>query len=138
MKVAKEFRWEMAHRLPFHEGRCKNLHGHSYKAIVEFEGELLPNGMLIDFYDIYNVVNPIIDKMDHSILVDSSDHELLEIANRINDRVVIVDFPTTAENISKFLVEEIIKLNLPQNLNSISVKVYETLDSFAEFRKDIK
>ena len=40
MKIAKEFRWEMGHRLPEHFGLCKNIHGHSYKMIVEFEGEL--------------------------------------------------------------------------------------------------
>ncbi len=137
MKVAKEFRWEMAHRLPFHNGRCKNLHGHSYRAVIEFDGDQLTDGMLIDFYDIFNIVNPIIDKMDHSILVDSSDKELLEIANQINDRVVVVDFPTTVENISRFIVEEITKSNLPQKLNLILVRVYETVDSYAEYQKKL-
>ena len=40
MKVAKEFRWEMAHRLQHHKGKCSNLHGHSYKMIVEFKGTI--------------------------------------------------------------------------------------------------
>ena len=40
MKVAKEFKWEMGHRLPEHFGNCKNIHGHSYKMIAEFEGEI--------------------------------------------------------------------------------------------------
>lgn len=138
MKVSKEFHWEMAHRLPFHPGRCKNLHGHSYKALVQFEGELNKNGMLIDFYDIFKVVNPIIDELDHSIICDKNDTELVEIAKKINERVVIIDKPTTAENISIYITGRILSSNLPENLNYITVKVYETLDAFAEYSIKIK
>lgn len=138
MKVSKEFRWEMAHRLPFHEGRCKNLHGHSYKALIQFEGELDKNGMLIDFYDVYKLVNPIIDEMDHSIICDRNDRELIEIAKKINDRVVIIDFPSTAENICIYLINRILNQNLPANLKSLTVRVYETLDSFAESSRQIQ
>lgn len=138
MKVSKEFHWEMAHRLPFHPGRCKNLHGHSYKALIQFEGELNSNGMLIDFYDIFSIVNPIIDEMDHSIICDKNDVELVEIAKKINERVVIIDRPTTAENISIYIAERILQSNIPANLNSLTVQVYETLDAYAEYSIKIK
>jgi len=138
MKVSKEFHWEMAHRLPFHPGRCKNLHGHSYKALIQFEGELNSNGMLIDFYDIFSIVNPIIDEMDHSIICDKNDVELVEIAKKINERVVIINRPTTAENISIYIAERILQSNIPANLNSLTVQVYETLDAYAEYSIKIK
>lgn len=138
MKVSKEFHWEMAHRLPFHSGRCKNLHGHSYKALIQFEGDLDQNGMLIDFYDIYKIVNPIIDEMDHSIICDKNDKELVEIAQKINERIVIIDKPTTAENISICIAERILKSGLPENLKLLSVLVYETPDAFAEYSVIIK
>jgi 6-pyruvoyltetrahydropterin/6-carboxytetrahydropterin synthase len=123
MKVSKEFHWEMAHRLPFHSGRCKNLHGHSYKALVQFEGELNQNGMLIDFYDIFNVVNPIIDEMDHSIICDRNDQELIEIAKKINERIVIIDKPTTAENISIYIAERILNSKLPEEYDLCQIKI---------------
>lgn len=138
MKVSKEFHWEMAHRLPFHSGRCKNLHGHSYKALIQFEGNLDQNGMLIDFYDIYKIVNPIIDEMDHSIMCDKNDKELIEIAKKINERIVIIDYPTTVENISIYIAERILNSNLPDNLKSVSVLVYETTDAYAEYSIRIK
>lgn len=138
MKVSKEFHWEMAHRLPFHSGRCKNLHGHSYKALVQFNGELNRNGMLIDFYDIFNIVNPIIDELDHSIICDKNDEELVEIAQKLNERVVIIDSPTTAENISIYIANRILKSNLPENISSLNVQVFETLDAFAEHSVKIK
>jgi 6-pyruvoyltetrahydropterin/6-carboxytetrahydropterin synthase len=138
MKVSKEFHWEMAHRLPFHSGRCKNLHGHSYKALVQFEGELNQNGMLIDFYDIYKIVNPIIDEMDHSIICDKNDKELIEISQKVSERVVIIDKPTTVENISTYIAEKILNSKLPENLKLVTVVVYETPDSFAEYSTSIK
>jgi len=56
MRIAKEFVWEMSHRLPYHEGNCKNIHGHSYKMELSLEGEPNENGMLIDFYHIERIV----------------------------------------------------------------------------------
>lgn len=138
MKVSKEFNWEMAHRLPFHKGRCKNLHGHTYKALIQFEGELNENGMLIDFYDIFKIVNPIIDEMDHSMICDKNDKELLEVAKKINERIVIIDRPTTAENISIYITEKILGSNVPENLLSVTVRVYETPDAFAEYFTKLK
>ena len=63
MKISKEFRWEMGHRLPFHDGLCRNIHGHSYYMVIEIEGELNENGMIIDFYDLGKAVKPIIDEL---------------------------------------------------------------------------
>ena len=34
MKIAKEFRWEMGHRLPEHFGLCKNIHGHCHSYVI--------------------------------------------------------------------------------------------------------
>ena len=52
MRISKEFRWEMGHRLQLHKGLCKNLHGHSYKMEVELTGDVLENGMVLDYYDL--------------------------------------------------------------------------------------
>lgn len=138
MKVAKEFKWEMAHRLQFHSGRCRNLHGHSYKAIITFEGDLQSNGMLIDFYEIFTIVHPIIDRLDHSIICDVNDNELIEIAKKINERYVIIDKPTTAENISIYLTEEIIKKGLPDHIHVITTQVFETEDACSIYSFRIK
>ncbi len=79
MKIAKEFRWEMGHRLPEHFGLCKNIHGHSYKMLVEFEGELDKNGMIIDYYDVEKIINPIIEKLDHAFMVNKDDKIVLGV-----------------------------------------------------------
>ncbi|MBU2445367.1 MAG: 6-carboxytetrahydropterin synthase [Bacteroidetes bacterium] len=132
MKVAKEFRWEMGHRLPFHNERCRHLHGHSYKALIELEGDIDENGMVIDFYDVNKIVNPIIDELDHSFLCDKADLDLIEALKKLQSQIVLIDYPSTAENISKYLSDKIIKSILPKNINKLTVRVFETFDSFAE------
>ena len=132
MKVAKEFRWEMGHRLPEHFGLCKNIHGHSYKMIVEFEGELNEQGMVIDYYDVEKIINPIIEKLDHAFMVCRDDKVVLEFLNKMNSKKVVIDFESTAENICNYLLGEIRKTKLPGNIKKIIVRVSETKNDYAE------
>jgi len=132
MKIAKEFRWEMGHRLPEHFGNCKNIHGHSYKMIVELEGEVNEKGLVLDFYDLENIVEPIIDKLDHSFLVYGGDKEIITFLEKMNSKKVIVDFQSTVENITKYFLSEISKNKFPSNVSSLKVKIYESQNDYAE------
>lgn len=132
MKIAKEFHWEMGHRLPFHNGKCKNLHGHSYKCMVEFTGDPDSNGMVLDYYDVKKMIGPIIEQLDHSFMVSKDDREVIEILEKLNSQKVVVDFETTAENICLYLLEKIKSSGLPSNIRSVKVKVLETENTYAE------
>jgi 6-pyruvoyltetrahydropterin/6-carboxytetrahydropterin synthase len=132
MKIAKEFHWEMGHRLPFHSGKCKNLHGHSYKCMVELTGDLDSNGMVLDYFDLKKVIGPIIEELDHSFMVSKNDKEVIEILDKLKSQKIVVDFESTAENISLYLLEKIKSSNLPKNIHSIKVRVFETANSYAE------
>jgi 6-pyruvoyltetrahydropterin/6-carboxytetrahydropterin synthase len=132
MKIAKEFRWEMGHRLPEHFGKCKNIHGHSYKMIVELSGEVNAEGMVLDFYDLKKIVNPIVEKLDHSFLVYSRDEEIIALLEKMDSKKVIVGFQTTVENITRYFLGEISKNKFPTNISSLKVKVFETENVYAE------
>ena len=132
MKIAKEFRWEMGHRLPEHFGLCKNIHGHSYKMIVEFDGELDKNQMVIDYYDIEKIINPVIEKLDHAFMVNIDDKIVIEFLEKMNSKKIVVGFNSTAENICNYLLSEIKKCSLPSNISSVKVRVYETQFDYAE------
>ena len=132
MKIAKEFRWEMGHRLPDHFGQCKNIHGHSYKMLAEFEGNLDEQGMVIDYYDVEKIINPIIAKLDHAFMVNKDDKIVLGFLEKMNSKKVVVDFQSTAENICSYLLNEIRQASLPNNVKKIKVRVYETTDVYAE------
>jgi 6-pyruvoyltetrahydropterin/6-carboxytetrahydropterin synthase len=132
MKIAKEFHWEMGHRLPEHFGLCKNIHGHSYKMIVEFDGKLDEQGMVIDFYDVGKKIAPIIDELDHAFMVKDDDVIALDFLEKLNSKKIVVSFESTVENICKYISDQIIKSNLPKNIQYITVRVYETAEDYAE------
>jgi 6-pyruvoyltetrahydropterin/6-carboxytetrahydropterin synthase len=132
MKIAKEFHWEMGHRLPFHKGKCVNLHGHSYRAIVELEGDLDANGMLIDYYDVKVIVQPIIDRLDHGFMVQKDDVEVIEALKKLNSKMIIHEAHSTAENLCVYFLDEITRCSLPPSISSVTVTICETKDAYAK------
>jgi 6-pyruvoyltetrahydropterin/6-carboxytetrahydropterin synthase len=100
--------------------------------LVEFDGELNKDEMIIDYYDVEKIINPIIEKLDHSFMVNKNDKVVLEFLEKMNSKKVVVDFQSTAENICLYLLNEINKTQLPENVNEIKVRVYETSDDYAE------
>ncbi len=73
MIIFKDFNFDSAHFLPNvpDEHKCKQIHGHTYRMTVYFEGDLDEQfGWVIDFAEIKNEVNPIIKSIDHKLLND--------------------------------------------------------------------
>lgn len=132
MKIAKEFHWEMGHRLPEHFGKCKNIHGHSYRMIVELQGDLNEHGMIMDYYDLKKIVNPLVEKLDHAFMVYEKDIEIIRFLESMSSKKIIVGFQSTVENICKYILTEIKKQNLPSNVNKLKVRIFESVDDYAE------
>lgn len=79
-RVVRSFTFEAAHRLPWHPGACRNLHGHGYRMEMAVEGPLDENGVVVDFADLKAVVQrEVIDQYDHSLLNDFLDNPTAEI-----------------------------------------------------------
>jgi len=76
--LTKEFRFEAAHMLPHHDGKCRRLHGHSWKMRVELrkiglEVEGPKRGMLMDFGDISKAIQPLLEtRLDHHYLNETT------------------------------------------------------------------
>jgi len=69
MIITKTFTFDSSHSLSWHKGKCKNLHGHTYKLEVSIKGELNENGIVMDFSDLKKIVKKIIlEKYDHQHL----------------------------------------------------------------------
>lgn len=128
----------MGHRLPDHFGKCKNIHGHSYKMLVEIDGDVLENGMVMDYYHMKDAIEPLIEKMDHAFLVHKDDKIVLEFLEKMNSKKVVVDFHSTVENITNFFLSEIKKANLPSNIRKVKIRVCETPDDYAEEEISLK
>lgn len=133
IKVGKEYHWEMSHRLSFHKGLCWNIHGHSYKMILELEGELDENGMLLDFYEIDKIVLPLIKEYDHSLIVEAKDTKIIEFLKENNFRHKTINYTSTSENLAINFCEQLKpEFSKYKNIKIIRVRVYETVDAYAE------
>ncbi|MEA1876470.1 MAG: 6-carboxytetrahydropterin synthase [Bacteroidota bacterium] len=141
IRVTKIFRFEMAHALLGYDGLCKNIHGHSYILKVTVSGEPITDennikeGMVIDFGDLKHVVNKhIVNIYDHAIVLNkkapvSGFAELKEMF----DRHHYTDFQPTAENLVIYYAE-ILNRELPKEVKLESVILFETANSYAEWR----
>lgn len=69
--ISREFRFDAAQALTiFPEGhKCRRLHGHTFKLVVQVKGEINPaTGLLYDHAEIKTVVKPLLEIVDHSYL----------------------------------------------------------------------
>ena len=140
--LTKNFRFEAAHALVGYDGKCRNIHGHSYELQVTVKG--LPindennpkNGMVIDFHELKGIVNEeIVNRLDHSFIVgDNMPDDFVKIVECNFDKVRVPYQPTTENMLNDFAGR--IKNKLPQNVSLYSVRLQETRDSFAEWREE--
>lgn len=140
IRISKEFNFDMAHALLGYDGLCKNIHGHSYTLVVTVAGSPISdssspkNGMLIDFKDLKSIIKQhIIDRFDHALLLNSkTPADLLEVLLKNYDKIVLLDYQPTTENLIADLAQQIQKL-LPEGLVLYSLRLRETPTSYAEW-----
>lgn len=126
----------MGHRLPFHEGGCRNVHGHSYRMRVSVSGTLDENGMVVDYFDLRRILDPVIEQIDHAFLCDQSDTPMLAFLEENDLKRVVVDFPSTAENIACWLLAQVTEqLREYRNITQIAVRLHETESTYAEAKQ---
>jgi 6-pyruvoyltetrahydropterin/6-carboxytetrahydropterin synthase len=141
IRITKQFNFETGHALYGYDGKCRNVHGHSYKLSVTVIGTPISDtqhvklGMVIDFGDLKKIVKEeIVDKYDHATVFNKNTPHL-ELAKELTDRghsVILADYQPTSENMVIHFAEKI-KKRLPQNINLYSLKLQETDTSFAEW-----
>jgi len=117
--VSKEFTFDSAHHLHCYDGKCKSLHGHTYKLQVIMRGKVDSRGIAIDFADIKRIAKErIIDRLDHRYL-----NEALPPMN------------TTAENMVVWMYEQLDTALREEgwlpNVRVEEVRLWETPTSYA-------
>ena len=141
MKVAKRFRWEAAHRLPWHEGACRHLHGHSYRMMVELEGTPDDRGMLVDFKHVKQQLAPLVDAMDHATLVAADDTALRHALDAMNTKTYECPADTTTENlcahVARYLGTHGHDFLSDANVTTIRVQIWETETCYAKIEKPL-
>lgn len=112
--VTRSFTFEAAHQLPWHDGKCRNLHGHSYRLEVTVSGPVGEQGIVVDFAEIRRAVErEILARYDHTYL-----NELL-------------DNPT-----AELIAEDCFKRLHAAGLAVAHVRLWETADSWVDVTAD--
>ncbi len=133
-------RFSSCHFIPRHE-KCSRLHGHSYIMRLRLEGEVGPDGMIMDFVILKRKLKEMIEQLDHMVLlpgrspdarisVADGSVEVVVCGKRYvfpEEDVVILDVTaTTAEEMALLLTERMAaETDLPGNVSSISVGLDE-------------
>lgn len=110
--VEKNYHFHAAHRNEAAGAKCGRIHGHTYHVICSFAFPNWGNGITILFQDLDSVVEPIIKKHCHYLLLDQTDR-LAQILEAAKEPFLALPFATTAENIAKYLFEQIAAANVP-------------------------
>lgn len=141
IRITKQFSFETGHALYGYDGKCKNVHGHSYKLSVTVIGKPIEDstnvkfGMVIDFGDLKDIVKEeIVDVFDHATVFNkNTPHiELAEELKKREHHVILVDYQPTSEMMIIDFSEKI-KNRLPKNIQLHSLKLQETETSYAEW-----
>ncbi|NEQ08338.1 MAG: 6-carboxytetrahydropterin synthase QueD [Moorea sp. SIO4E2] len=122
--IYKEFRFEAAHRLPHHDGKCSRLHGHSWVGRVYVKGNQLieegsKQGMIMDYGDIKTYLKPLLDNfLDHYYLNETTGLE-----------------NPSSEAIAKWVFERLEEAGLP---GLYAVEIQETCTSGTRYSRSQK
>lgn len=141
IRITKKFDYEAGHALHGYDGKCKNIHGHSYKLFVTVIGTPIDdmnhvkNGMVIDFTDLKTIVkSEIEDVFDHATVFNKNTPHV-DLAKELSDRghnVILVDYQPTSEMMIIDFADRI-KSRLPDHIELHSLRLQETESSFAEW-----
>ncbi|CAI8339540.1 MAG: 6-carboxy-5,6,7,8-tetrahydropterin synthase [Flavobacteriaceae bacterium] len=141
IRITKQFSFETGHALYGYDGKCRNVHGHSYKLSVTVIGEPIADsshvkfGMVIDFSDLKKIVKEeIVDVFDHATVFNKNTPHV-ELAKELSDRghsVLLADYQPTSEMMVIDFAEKI-KKRLPKPTQLFSLRLQETATSYAEW-----
>lgn len=141
IRITKQFTFETGHALYGYDGKCKNVHGHSYKLSVTVIGTPISDnthvkyGMVIDFGDLKKIVNQeIVDVFDHATVFNKNTPHV-DLATELSNRghnVLLVDYQPTSEMMVIDFASKISAL-LPEGIKLHSLKLQETATSYAQW-----
>ena len=141
IKITKIVHFEMAHAIYGYDGRCKDIHGHSYELHVTVTGRdtadtyIPAPGFVVDFKELKRLVyNHIADILDHHLVLSE---EYLKSNPEVSalEHLLVWKNEPTAENILYYIKDKLGDV-LPDHIRLRQLKLYETKDSYAEWVTD--
>ena len=141
LTINKEFTFETAHQLEGYNGKCRNIHGHSYRLAVGVRGVPIADpahphcGMIMDFADLKRIVEEqVVSVFDHALVLRRGAvlHGALQTADI---RIIETDYQPTCENLLLDIVRRV-REHLPPNVHLHRATLHETASSWAEWTSE--
>lgn len=140
LTIMRRVRFCAGHRLRLHGGRCENFHGHNYVADFYVTGSQQDKvGRVVDFSELKKRCKGWLDEhWDHAFLLWEEDQNGIDALRMVEPhRLFVMPYNPTAENMAKYLLEEVCPKVLEGTGGHASkVVIWETEDSFAEVSAD--
>lgn len=137
--LKSEHSFDSAHFLANYEGKCRNIHGHRWRIIIEIMSPSLNtdealDGMIVDFSTLKKDIKAEVDYFDHALIIekDSMKASTLSALKDENIRIVEVDFRPTAERFSKYFYDRLKR----KGYQVKSATIYETPTNAASYEED--
>lgn len=134
--LKSENSFDAAHFLAGYDGKCRNLHGHRWRVILEIKSETLEmegqtRGMCVDFSTIKTALKEETDYFDHALIIEEGSlrPKTMEALREEEFNIRVVDFRPTAENFSRYFFEQFEKRGFQVH----RVTVYETPNNCAAY-----
>ena len=141
IRITKEFTFETGHALYGYDGKCRNVHGHSYHLSVTVIGHPIREeghiklGMVIDFGDLKQIVREeIVDPFDHATVFNKNTPHVTLAATlkESGHKVILADYQPTSENMVIDFAKKI-SARLPEHIQLHSLRLRETGTAYAEW-----
>lgn len=137
MKISKIFTFDASHMLDGHDGKCQNLHGHTYQLEVTVASILISEGakagMVMDFADLKTwVKQTILEPFDHAFLYHGNNERESQIAALLEGwqmKTLRLNQRTTAEHLAIEMYHRLQAVGVPV----CRIKLWETPTSYAEY-----
>lgn len=132
--VRTEECFDSAHFLAGYDGKCKNIHGHRWRVVLEVSKENFDDGgMVIDFTDLKHELKNFADTLDHAFIIEKGSlrYETHKALLEDDFKIVEVDFRPTAENFAKYIFDEFKN----KGYDVRAVEVYETPKNCARYEE---
>lgn len=146
--VTKTIEFDAGHRVPYHESKCKNPHGHRYKVELGVVGPIRPDtfvhseaGMVIDFGALKDFLQTHVhDKFDHGFIIWEKDRDGLDMFEQtighLSWKYEVVPYVPTAENLAHAIFKDAQEYFALSGLLVEYVQVWETPTSTAVYAGD--
>jgi 6-pyruvoyltetrahydropterin/6-carboxytetrahydropterin synthase len=136
--IITKIRYEYAHRLIHHQGKCRHLHGHSGEATIELAADSLnDNGFVMDFDEVKAPLKHWLNEhWDHAYLANEKD-PLLPTLREAGMRIFTFAAEPSAEVMAKYLFEQVLKMDLRPGVKVVRVTIQETCSGLAIYEPTV-